>query len=260
MINKLKIGLFIAILSLFVGATHANAAALTFTDDSTVTVNSRDYTIKAGSEATSIVVGATTLTVVVPASSTFILISSSRDTLANDLSVAQVCTSSQNAVTTFGAATIVFTPTSTACTTNAGSISGGTLASVDTSNSTTSSGTSTTTVVSTNTGGSSVSSGSSSTVSNVNPVTISIDPKVTSVVLTPAYNLGDKTLKNGSTGEAVKELQRFLNAKLKLGLKIDGKLGPKTVAIVKKWQKENGLKADGLIGAKTKAFINSMSQ
>jgi hypothetical protein len=72
-----------------------------------------------------------------------------------------------------------------------------------------------------------------------------------------SYNFGNATLKNGSKGEAVKELQRFLNAKLNLGLVIDGKLGPKTIAVVKKWQLDNGLVADGLIGAKTKAKMNA---
>jgi len=70
------------------------------------------------------------------------------------------------------------------------------------------------------------------------------------------YALGTVTLKNGSRGEAVKELQRFLNDKLKLGLVVDGKLGPKTIAVMKKWQKDNGLLVDGLIGPKTKAMIN----
>ncbi|MFA5095411.1 MAG: Ig-like domain-containing protein [Candidatus Paceibacterota bacterium] len=71
-----------------------------------------------------------------------------------------------------------------------------------------------------------------------------------------AYNFGTSTLKNGSKGEAVKELQRFLNQALNLGLVVDGKLGPKTVAVVKKWQKDNGLVADGLVGNKTKAKMN----
>ena len=71
------------------------------------------------------------------------------------------------------------------------------------------------------------------------------------------YDFGTKILKNGSKGDAVKELQKFLNAKLDLGLKIDGVLGPKTIAVIKKWQKDNGLKADGLIGSKTKAKMNS---
>ncbi|MDQ5971771.1 MAG: Peptidoglycan-binding protein, partial [Patescibacteria group bacterium] len=38
-----------------------------------------------------------------------------------------------------------------------------------------------------------------------------------------AYNFGTTTLKNGSKGEAVMELQRFLNATLNLGLVVDGK-------------------------------------
>ena len=72
-----------------------------------------------------------------------------------------------------------------------------------------------------------------------------------------AYNFGTTTLKNGSRGEAVKELQRFLNAKLNLGLAIDGALGPKTIAVIKQWQEDNGLVPDGLIGAKTKAMMNA---
>jgi len=47
-----------------------------------------------------------------------------------------------------------------------------------------------------------------------------------------------------------------LNAKLNLGLVIDGSLGPKTIAVIKKWQMDNGLVADGLVGAKTKAMMN----
>jgi len=71
-----------------------------------------------------------------------------------------------------------------------------------------------------------------------------------------AYNFGTKTLKNGSQGDAVKELQRFLNDKLNLGLVLDGIIGPKTIAVIKKWQKENDLVADGLVGPLTKAKMN----
>ncbi len=86
-------------------------------------------------------------------------------------------------------------------------------------------------------------------------------PPPNTINTTPiVYNFGNTTLKNGSKGEAVKELQRFLNANLKLNLVIDGKLGPKTILVIKQWQKNNGLVADGLIGAKTKEKMNSMVQ
>jgi peptidoglycan hydrolase-like protein with peptidoglycan-binding domain len=71
-----------------------------------------------------------------------------------------------------------------------------------------------------------------------------------------AYNLGIVTLRDGSRGEAVKELQRFLNDTMKLGLVLDGILGPKTIAVIKTWQQSKGLVPDGLIGPKTKAMMN----
>ncbi|MFA6397823.1 MAG: peptidoglycan-binding domain-containing protein [Candidatus Paceibacterota bacterium] len=73
------------------------------------------------------------------------------------------------------------------------------------------------------------------------------------------YNFGTTTLRNGSKGEAVKELQRFLNTTLNLGLVVDGRLGPKTITVIKTWQKNHGLVADGLIGKKTKDMMNSTS-
>jgi len=75
-----------------------------------------------------------------------------------------------------------------------------------------------------------------------------------------AYNFGASTLKSGSRGEAVKELQRFLNNKLNLGLTVDGALGPKTIIVIKQWQQDNGLVPDGLIGPKTKALMNTTTQ
>ncbi len=72
------------------------------------------------------------------------------------------------------------------------------------------------------------------------------------------YNFGTTILKNGSRGNAVMELQRFLNDKLNLGLVVDGKLGLKTIAVIKKWQLNNGLVADGLVGIKTKTKMNAL--
>jgi len=71
------------------------------------------------------------------------------------------------------------------------------------------------------------------------------------------YNFGSAVLKNGSRGEAVMELQRFLNAKLNLNLVVDGMLGPKTIAVIKTWQAANALVADGLVGPATKAKMNA---
>jgi peptidoglycan hydrolase-like protein with peptidoglycan-binding domain len=87
-----------------------------------------------------------------------------------------------------------------------------------------------------------------------------LNPEITSNLIpvaktTGSYNLGTSLLKNGSSGEAVRELQRFLNDTLNLGLVIDGKLGPKTIAVIKEWQKSKGLDSDGIVGPKTKALM-----
>lgn len=71
------------------------------------------------------------------------------------------------------------------------------------------------------------------------------------------YDLGLVTLRLGSKGEAVRQLQIFLNLKLGLNLTTDGAFGPKTLSAVKKWQKDNGLAPDGLVGPKTKTLINT---
>ena len=57
------------------------------------------------------------------------------------------------------------------------------------------------------------------------------------------------TLKNGSKGQEVKELQMFL------GITADGDFGPKTEQAVKDWQTKNGLLADGVVGPKTIAAM-----
>ena len=86
--------------------------------------------------------------------------------------------------------------------------------------------------------------------------TVYLTPVTTPSTTTNSYNFGTVTLRNGSRGEAVKELQRFLNNNLNLGLVIDGILGPKTIAVIKTWQKAHDLVPDGLVGTKTKAVMN----
>jgi YVTN family beta-propeller protein len=76
---------------------------------------------------------------------------------------------------------------------------------------------------------------------------------------TITYNLGTAVLKVGVTSSSVKELQKFLNTLLDTNTKVDGILGKNTLALIKKFQKENKLVADGIIGPKTKAKINGLN-
>lgn len=59
------------------------------------------------------------------------------------------------------------------------------------------------------------------------------------------------TLRRGSTGKVVKDLQLYLNAKTGAGLEPDGVFGDKTEEAVKAFQRDNGLTDDGIVGPKT---------
>lgn len=63
------------------------------------------------------------------------------------------------------------------------------------------------------------------------------------------------TLKMGSTGAAVTELQEKLNI-LGYGLSVDGSFGSATDAAVRDFQSKNGLTVDGIVGSATMAKIN----
>lgn len=83
--------------------------------------------------------------------------------------------------------------------------------------------------------------------SNVaNSTTVVTPPKTTVTKKAPAKKLNlTRTLKRGSKGTAVKNLQKALK------IKADGKFGSKTKSAVKKYQKKKKLKADGVVGKKT---------
>ena len=69
----------------------------------------------------------------------------------------------------------------------------------------------------------------------------------------PAKNI--PTLRKGSQGDEVADLQMLLSAKYGADLDIDGVFGAKTEAAVKAFQKAHGLTADGVVGPKTRAAL-----
>jgi hypothetical protein len=72
-----------------------------------------------------------------------------------------------------------------------------------------------------------------------------------------SYNFGNVTLRNGSSGIGVMDLQTFLNKFNGAGLGADGKMGPRTVSEVIRWQSGHNLTADGSVGPKTMAEMHS---
>ena len=62
-----------------------------------------------------------------------------------------------------------------------------------------------------------------------------------------------ETLRRGSKGDAVKQLQSLL------GITADGIFGAQTEKAVKDFQKKNGLQADGIVGSKTWAALGVSS-
>ncbi|MDQ3075959.1 MAG: ice-binding family protein [bacterium] len=83
---------------------------------------------------------------------------------------------------------------------------------------------------------------------------------VTPNVSATTYNFGMANLVFGSRGEAVMQLQMFLNTKFNLRLEVDGILGSQTLAGVKQFQAANNLAVDGIVGPNTKAKMYLATQ
>jgi peptidoglycan hydrolase-like protein with peptidoglycan-binding domain len=68
-------------------------------------------------------------------------------------------------------------------------------------------------------------------------------------------NPGQPTISAGTTGEAVRRLQRALRRIPDLGLTIDGVFGPLTETVVREFQQGAGLTVDGVVGPLTWAAL-----
>ena len=210
----------------------ASAAALNWSVSQTIDLSSPDIdlTILSGSEATSLVVNTGSIVVVVANGNSFSVTSDVRALTVTGNTSSEVTNTCLNGVSTVvingNAETITITPGDAQCVVASSSTSG--------------------------------SSGGSSKPKPVTPPVV-VTPPAIGAGQVCSYNLGLGTLKNGSRGEAVMELQKFLNATMNLGLVVDGALGPKTIAVMMQWQNTNGLVVDGLIGPMTKAKINGIA-
>ena len=72
---------------------------------------------------------------------------------------------------------------------------------------------------------------------------------------TSSPNPGQPTIASGSTGDAVRRLQRALRRTPDLGLQVDGKFGPETEKSVKSFQEGAGLVANGIVDPLTWAAL-----
>ena len=226
MLNKFRVILIISIFVFISYVVKVDAADLIFETDTTITIGTKDYIIASGSTATSFTVDTTFISITMPSNAILTFKSPDKYILNNTYGSVN-CEANNSVLILNQTGTFTITPDTNSVW---------------------------------NSGGGTVSAGSSPSNSNSVVTSLIIEPVVIPPILSnifsdkvnevsaskitntaPIYNLGNSVLKNGSKGESVKELQKFLNNKLNLNLKIDGKLGPKTISVIKKWQKDNGL-------------------
>lgn len=76
-----------------------------------------------------------------------------------------------------------------------------------------------------------------------------VELEAAGVSFDPAKNI--TTLRKGSNGDEVADLQVLLNSKFGYDLEVDGSFGKATESAVKDFQSKHGLTADGVVGPKT---------
>lgn len=90
--------------------------------------------------------------------------------------------------------------------------------------------------------------------------TKSIIKKLKKSAYKEAFPVVPPTIKMKSTGEQVRRLQKFLNWYGDYGLKVDGNCGEKTVKAIKMFQKAEKLTVDGKFGPKSLAVAKSIKK
>lgn len=255
------------VLSLFLVPGLVSAAAVTFSEDTTINLTiggtSTDFTIVGGSSADEISTEASILTFKVSGGQTFTLRSTDRKILTNDGGLTQECPSAYSQISISlpsgsGQRTIKVTPSSSNCSTLTGGGGGGT------------------------TGGGGGGSGASTSVATPTPTPTptpatgaeavssqiaALQAQIAKLGQAPSASF-TRNLTVGSSGMDVKTLQQFLNA---IGFKIANSgpgspgnetnlFGSLTKAALAKWQASVGISpASGYFGPLTRAKITSVS-
>jgi len=80
---------------------------------------------------------------------------------------------------------------------------------------------------------------------------------VQAVTRDPSLPTAEPVLRNGSTGQEVKDLQSRLYTLGYYTGEIDGQYGPGTREAVSTFQRQNGLTADGVVGSQTRELLFS---
>ena len=125
---KQKLGLIALIASLSLSNAAFAAANVTYSVDTTLSVNGVNLTVKAASQASEVIIGATTLTVSTGAEQTFTIVSANKYQLSVSPIRPMICTETTSSVVISGGiSNVVITPTAVAatCPASGGATGGG---------------------------------------------------------------------------------------------------------------------------------------
>ena len=208
MIKKLtKKSYLFLVLSLFLIPGMVSAATLTFSEDTTINLtiggSSTNFTIVGGSSADEITTETSVLTFKISGGQTFTLRSTDRKILENDGGLSQNCPSSYSEIsitlpTGSGQRTIKVTPSSSNCSTLTGGGGGGGGGGTGGGSSSSSSATPTPTAA----------TGAEALAAQI----LALQAKIAGLSGTVSVSQFTRSLTIGSSGEDVKNLQKFLNA------------------------------------------------